>query len=1296
MKKPSPFDPRSASRIVNSASARFFVLLVSTVLSRGQSLSISNLSGPVTEGEVNSFITYMELQTPPQTPWGAVNGTSGDHNEWADGTGGRDLEAMGEMYEITSNVTILNQMISWCDDCTSQRNDLMAASNGGQRVMWTGKIDDVWCPNEPSSANARYAGCENEDTEGHLAFCAKLILQSPGLWNLTVPDGNPYGYGATYFQRATNYLGKCDQANEEYSLVWFIQKGTSLIVPPTNAAWLAFDENVTANNRQMMFTSGFQRLAEAHQILGDNPALAAQYNAIVQATINQDLAGMVDFDPYTAKGQTVYDWGYYPASDAPEATEIHAEYDIIGIWRAFNNTNYGVTRAPLIPFANTMADVIYLGTNTFAGYVNGTGTQRPIYSGWFWTADWNPLVYNILAGAAYTNGWYTGSPDIDAAILFMKSRRYQQFSVTPIQSSQVVPAGNQASFTLAVAPLGGSTNIVDLNIAGLPPGAAAGFSPDSVDCGTLNFASANSILSVQTSASTPAGSYPLSIISTNGSASHTNLVNLYVGTFYLSASPSSQTVSIGGNTTYIISTETDSGFSGGDISLGLSGLPANCSASFSPGSISGAGSATLSISVSNNAAIGAYPLTILGTNGAWVMSAPASLQIVTPASTVWNGGSDSDSDWNDAANWGGLSPASGTALVFAGTARLVNTNNSVSGTAYSSIVFSKGAGPFVLNGNPVTVGEVTNDSANPQTINLGLDIVASQSFNGVSNTLIIGGGVTNGVNSDTLTLAGTGILTNLLGSTPSTATNTLALNSPDANWMLLDNPSAISIAAPWALDIAAGTFIFGSGSSAPRFTGTTLHNLPQDNQLGAASGASATLNIVNGTLSLNTLNTGNAFDSTGIVNQTGGTLNLGPTGPDEASDYFQGANGQNAGEVSIVNISGGTMNLGTGSFYVASRDNGTLTLSGTGALICGKLDVSRNAYGNTEASVGVVNLNGGTLTVTRVGTATANAQTGGAPAATFNFNGGMLMAAAGSTAFYQGSTASPVCPITSYVLAGGAIINDGGNSITFLEPLQSGAAPDGGLTKLGGGTVTLGAVNTYNGDTTIDAGALALTGGGSIADSAAIVIAGGATLNVAGLSSTFTLGSGQVLSNSAPTATVAGNFNTGAGTLSLTYARGLPSLSVSTGTLVLSADTGLTINNIGAPLGEGAYSIIAEGGGTVAGTVPASYAMAGSGIAAGATGSLALSGGALILTVSEASPPRITGISVNGTTLTISAANGVAGRQFVLLGSTNLALPADDWTPLLTNEFDGNGDLNLATNVINPDNPLEFYMLQTP
>src|SRR4029077_18825985 len=220
-------------------------------------------------------------------------------------------------------------------------------------------------------------------------------------------------------------------------------------------------------------------------------------------------------------------------------------------------------------------------------------------------------------------------------------------------------------------------------------------------------------------------------------------------------------------------------------------------------------------------------------------------------------------------------------------------------------------------------------------------------------------------------------------------------------------------------------------------------------------------------------NTATASSSAGIINQVGGTLNIG--------SQFQGANGSNPGELSIVNVSGGTMNIGggTGPFYVASRGTGTLTVDGTGVVNCGKLDLSRNAAGNTISSAGTVNLDGGTLMVTAVTNISANQQTGGTPTARFNFNGGTLQAKPGAaTRFFQGSLIAPVTPIVTLVQSGGAVIDDGGNAITIAESLQHdptlGGAADGGLTKLNSGTLTLTAGCTYNGDTTVTAGTLAL------------------------------------------------------------------------------------------------------------------------------------------------------------------------------------------------------------------------------
>ena len=75
-------------------------------------------------------------------------------------------------------------------------------------------------------------------------------------------------------------------------------------------------------------------------------------------------------------------------------------------------------------------------------------------------------------------------------------------------------------------------------------------------------------------------------------------------------------------------------------------------------------------------------------------------------------------------------------------------------------------------------------------------------------------------------------------------------------------------------------------------------------------------------------------------------------------------------------------------------------------------------------------------------------------------------------------------------------------------------------------------------------------------------------------------------------------------------------------------------------------------------------------------------------------PLRITSISVNGPTLTLKAANGSTNGVYYLLTSTNVKMPLSQWARVLTNHFDGNGNLILSTNIINPADAQRFFMLQ--
>src|SRR5205823_1091679 len=131
-------------------------------------------------------------------------------------------------------------------------------------------------------------------------------------------------------------------------------------------------------------------------------------------------------------------------------------------------------------------------------------------------------------------------------------------------------------------------------------------------------------------------------------------------------------------------------------------------------------------------------------------------------------------------------------------------------------------------------------------------------------------------------------------------------------------------------------------------------------------------------------------------------------------------------------------------------NTGTMTVSGTGAVVMNNTSANTVIIGNGNA--GVLNLDGGTFT-------TARTFTKGAGTATVNFNGGKLQAAASSATFMTGLTAANV-------KAGGAIIDTNGFNWTIGQILlEGGGGTDGGLVKSGAGTLTLSGVNTFKGAT---------------------------------------------------------------------------------------------------------------------------------------------------------------------------------------------------------------------------------------
>ena len=82
------------------------------------------------------------------------------------------------------------------------------------------------------------------------------------------------------------------------------------------------------------------------------------------------------------------------------------------------------------------------------------------------------------------------------------------------------------------------------------------------------------------------------------------------------------------------------------------------------------------------------------------------------------------------------------------------------------------------------------------------------------------------------------------------------------------------------------------------------------------------------------------------------------------------------------------------------------------------------------------------------------------------------------------------------------------------------------------------------------------------------------------------------------------------------------------------------------------------------------------------------------IAIGPESPPTFTGINTSNSTLNVTGMNCPGGGTYILLQSTNLALPMAQWTPVLTNRFNSDGTLSLSTNIVNLANHAEFYTLK--
>jgi autotransporter-associated beta strand protein len=252
----------------------------------------------------------------------------------------------------------------------------------------------------------------------------------------------------------------------------------------------------------------------------------------------------------------------------------------------------------------------------------------------------------------------------------------------------------------------------------------------------------------------------------------------------------------------------------------------------------------------------------------------------------------------------------------------------------------------------------------------------------------------------------------------------------------------------------------------------------------------------------------------------------------------------------------------------------------------------------------------------------------------------------------------------------------------------------GGLTKTGAGLLTLSGTNVYAGATTISAGKLLVNG--SLAAGGAVSVGDGGALGGTGkINGPVTVKSGGTLSpgNSIGTLTFSNALTLAAGCTNIFEITKSP-LTNDVAKVFGALTNGGTLNvtNIGVTALAAGDSFKLFNATSYSGsfaTVKLPPLPAGLGWN---TNNLNI-GGALSVVVTA--KPVIGPFSIFGNAFVFAGTGGVANANFCLLGTTNLAGPLNNWTCLLTNQFDNSGNFNF-TNALDPNWPQGFYLLQLP
>jgi uncharacterized membrane protein len=296
---------------------------------------------------------------------------------------------------------------------------------------------------------------------------------------------------------------------------------------------------------------------------------------------------------------------------------------------------------PIAPNGSAFFNAIVTAEGSYAGSGTFSVTGLPAgTSGSFSPAGYSPgagiSILTITAGPNVAVGSYpltitatdgTGTPSHSSSVMLVVNPP-ASLTVGASPSSQSVVQGQSTTFTATVTPQNGYEGSGSFSVTGLPSGAGGSFSGGYANGG------GSSTLTVTTGASTPAGTYQLTITATDTTGAPVNSTNVSLTVtsaaqpdFALAATPGTMVVKRGKSDAYNVTVTPSGGFNE-TVSLSVTGLPPSSTASFSPGFLNGGGTSTLTITTENPATPkGTFTLTITAQSASKTRSTTVTLKV---------------------------------------------------------------------------------------------------------------------------------------------------------------------------------------------------------------------------------------------------------------------------------------------------------------------------------------------------------------------------------------------------------------------------------------------------------------------------------------------------------------------------------------------------------------------------------------------------------------------------------------------------------------------------------------------